>query len=407
PEIARLLIDKGADVNSLNNRGITPLYYAISSGSNRSDDIAMVLIENGANVNAKSPRGETLLQIAVSNGFTNVARLMIEKRADKSVLVKNSYQSLLHLAAINGYADMAEMLIKKGLDPNQKDYHGKSPKYYAGLYGNSTVVKELLKAGVNKGKLTENYNPSPYLDKKLKKDQAYIWYMKNRGWSIKTNENLFVFDNEERGRRPDIPSLHNGFISDSEIADQNVIALYSGYHAVPGSMEFIHGMEESIKNITYLNYKDDRWRGGNKTFYLKGREKKQIGNVEIRTLETHQSYGMGSIGYLIKTEGLTIYYGCFPTELIDEYKKEIDYIAEFVKKCDMAFLQFATGKEEECINYVIDKINPAVVFPITMGDNRFNHKEMAHRINMKFPDVQAIAPVIPGEMYEYKNGKIK
>lgn len=407
PDIAELLIKRGGDVNTLNNGGLSPLYYAISNGSNRSDEMAVLLIKNGANVNLKSAQGESLLQVAADNGFTKVARLMIEKGADKSVLSMESFQSLLHLAAINGYSDMAKMLIDLGLDVNLKDKFGNSPLYYTGLHGNKTVDLVLKKAGAKNEKITKNYQPSSLLNKKIKKDEAFIWHMDNRGWSIKTREHLLVFDNEERGRRPDIPSLFNGFVSASEIADQNVISFYSTYHAAPNTMEFIHAIEDSIKNINYLNYKDDRWRGGKNTFYLKGRELQKIDNIEIRTIETHETHGMGSLGYLIKTDGLTIYYGCFPTELLEEYKKEIDYISAYVDKCDLAFIQFATGKEEECINYVIEKLKPSVVLPITMSSNKLKHKEMAYKIDKKFSDIQTVSPVNSGEMFVYKNGKIK
>ena len=406
-EIAKLLIKKGADINALNNNGISPLYYAISSGANITEDLALLLIEKGADLSVKSPTGESLLQIAVNGGFTDIARLMIEKGADKKILKKNNFQTLLHIAAINGYGRMSRMLINNGLNVDSPDSYGYSPLYYAGKHGNKTVVDELLNNGAKKEKIENNYNPSPYLNRKLKNDDAYIWHMNHRGWVVKTKNNLFVFDNEESGKHPDIPSLHNGFISSSEISDQNVIALYSTYHAYPNTMEFIHTIEDSINNITYLNYKDDMWRGGKNTYYLKGREKKQIGEVEIISLETHLKHGMGSLGYLIKTGGLTFYYSCFPSELTEEYKKEVDYIAQFVDKCDFAFIQLTTGKKDECTNYIIEKLKPKYVFPIAMSSNKLLHKEMAHKIKLKFPEVKALSPENPGKMYTYKNKKIK
>ena len=67
------LIEKGADVNTENDWGCTPLHYAADSGY---VDIAKLLIEHGADVNAKDSDGWTPLHYALKNGHTDVAELL-------------------------------------------------------------------------------------------------------------------------------------------------------------------------------------------------------------------------------------------------------------------------------------------------------------------------------------------
>ena len=51
PEIVKALIDKGADVNAITDRGVTPLHLAIVK--KQPEDIIRVLIENGADYHIK------------------------------------------------------------------------------------------------------------------------------------------------------------------------------------------------------------------------------------------------------------------------------------------------------------------------------------------------------------------
>jgi ankyrin repeat protein len=82
---ARALLDKGAQVDRL---GWTPLHYAAASGA---DDIARLLLERRADIDATSPirSGKyTPLMMAAREGQDAVVRLLLAEGADTSL--KNS-----------------------------------------------------------------------------------------------------------------------------------------------------------------------------------------------------------------------------------------------------------------------------------------------------------------------------
>lgn len=74
------LLQKGADVKYRNvHDGLTGLHYAISCGS---ADVAKLLINKGAEINTADKKGTTPLILAVQKNSLPVAKLLLEKGAD-------------------------------------------------------------------------------------------------------------------------------------------------------------------------------------------------------------------------------------------------------------------------------------------------------------------------------------
>jgi ankyrin repeat protein len=85
PDAARLLIDRGADVNARSTGPIArvpPLGTAAFVGSL---ELAQLLLDRGADVNGRSEDGFTALDAAIANGSVELARLLESHGGERRV----------------------------------------------------------------------------------------------------------------------------------------------------------------------------------------------------------------------------------------------------------------------------------------------------------------------------------
>lgn len=188
-EIVRLLIEKGADMNSIFNAppaistdsskvyfGGTALYAAAINGYT---EIAKILIKAGADVdtgfcatnqcideNSGEIYGYTALLTAARNGYLEYARLLINAKAKTFYTMK--------CATI--YKDfkprVLKLLIDAGANTKEKDESGKTILHYAFLY-NSDIekIKMILQTGAP-------------LDEKDNDNLTAIDYAKKQGYKV-------------------------------------------------------------------------------------------------------------------------------------------------------------------------------------------------------------------------------
>jgi len=112
------------------------------------------LIETGADVDSQDKKGMTPLLYAARQGHGEVAELLISKGADLAVVEPGARLTALHFCALRGHRDIAEVLISKGADVHAEDKTGSTPLHLAAYSGHREVAELLLSEGAD----IEQYN---------------------------------------------------------------------------------------------------------------------------------------------------------------------------------------------------------------------------------------------------------
>jgi ankyrin repeat protein len=85
-DIIKLLLDNGADVNTISNYGMTPLMVAFNINNKKDKDIIKLLLDNGADVNAQDYDGRTPLLFAVLNNYDkDIIQLLVDTGANDNL----------------------------------------------------------------------------------------------------------------------------------------------------------------------------------------------------------------------------------------------------------------------------------------------------------------------------------
>ena len=123
-------------------------------------------------------------------------------------------------------------------------------------------------------------------------------------------------------------------------------------------------------------------------------------------MEAREAYGMGSLGYLVKVDGLTFFYSSFPTSKSEEFQKEVDFIAGHTDKCDLAFIMAMPDEGESCGDYILKKLKPKVMLPMGHKSTHKNFQKFTERVTQMFPEIHTGYPKNPGDRLYYKKGKL-
>lgn len=143
PKFVRMLIENGADVNAKDNQGNTPLYVA--KNYIKDDKIIDILVEHGAR-----EEGEPTTQSPKVNEEDTLENIKTYLAGGGDINARDDYGlTFLHKAVKNGHRNIVEFLLKKGVNFNLKANDGFAPLHYSVIWPQPEITKLLLDNGAN------------------------------------------------------------------------------------------------------------------------------------------------------------------------------------------------------------------------------------------------------------------
>jgi len=146
-EVIVLLLSNGANIEAVDNKGRTALYYA--SGSLKTIEF---LVKHGANIKAKDNDGSTALHSAAARfgSSKETVRWLVKLGADVNARDNDGRTALHSAAARFGNRDILKWLVKHGADVNARDNDGRTALHSAAAtFGNRDTLKWLVKLGAD------------------------------------------------------------------------------------------------------------------------------------------------------------------------------------------------------------------------------------------------------------------
>jgi ankyrin repeat protein/L-ascorbate metabolism protein UlaG (beta-lactamase superfamily) len=377
-ELIKLLVSKGADVNVQGYNGITALHWAVKDNNLQ---IAKLLLKSGANINISndyngpvvtSTISGTVLQVAINYSQSNeMVKFVIENGAKLNI--KDSQGNTeLHLVALKGDTEQAKILIRHGIDLNTANNFNRTALYYAAKHGYRGVAELLLASGADKSTIVEtNYGKAKQLSESLAEGEAYIWDL-NFSYAVKTKNNLLVFTLGGVVGESSKSGLANGFLNADELKDQKITIFlrhrgnwpmdgkkFTELAKLTSDVEMVSSIKPDFSKMEESEIPAYRLALPNENFSVDG--------VKVHTIPALAS----GMGYLVEVDGLKIFHAGLhisddKPEHIERYRKEIDFLKPF-GPIDIVMLpthshsnEVGTGYEQYL--YLLDQLEPKAIY---------------------------------------------
>jgi ankyrin repeat protein len=155
-EVARLLIDAGADIEATTDWNATPLEWAATMGSSRVADLLLsrgakrftfvvaASLGNLAEIKTRLESGQDL-----STEFHEDLAVDDHWPADSARIQRDILSHALYAAARNGHTEVVEYLLSRGANIDAKGVFGGTGLHWAAINGHRDTVDFLIRHGAS------------------------------------------------------------------------------------------------------------------------------------------------------------------------------------------------------------------------------------------------------------------
>ena len=136
--------------------------------------------------------------------------------------------------------------------------------------------------------------------------------------------------------------------------------------------------------------------------YLEPRETRDLGGVTLHTVWPI-SY-MPSLAYLCEVGGLVVYYADVTSDDLEKYKEDLDYLAGFTDRVDIAFLpaaEFDPSRESDLALFV-ERFSPRTIILLHTDENDEAHEAVADWTNDRGLKIPVLRAECPGDHFEFR-----
>jgi len=124
-DVARFLIDKGADLNVVGGDGGTQINWAVHHDN---VEIIKMMVEKGAKLNIRNQWGMTELHTAIWRGCIHVVEYLLDQGSDPTIKTNEGWTAM-HYAFRSGHDNVIDLLKRKGVSLKVQDNTGRYPQH--------------------------------------------------------------------------------------------------------------------------------------------------------------------------------------------------------------------------------------------------------------------------------------
>ena len=141
PEMVRFLINRGAEINLQNDKGLTALMICSNRGL---ADSVRILLDHGADTATRDFEGKTAAVMAAETNQLQVVRMLTGQESPKELVTP-----LLLGAVWDGEVGRTKQMIRQGADVNATNFFGQPPLMIASDHCYTEIASLLIEAGAD------------------------------------------------------------------------------------------------------------------------------------------------------------------------------------------------------------------------------------------------------------------